>query len=130
MLQIWRAGRQASREQLGNHPRPVHDGIHLALTGFALVFGLVLLIIWVSHPILLPSLGGNHSTFLPVIAFVVFIYVIFVVGISSSHHTSGDRSNPWVSAFSLFAAAALLCAAMELPVFLLTHTHAPQQYRR
>jgi hypothetical protein len=129
LVQLWRAGRQASQEELGNRPRPAHDGIHLVLTGLAIVIGLVLLIILVSHPIILPNFSGGGSVLVPVIAFLIFVYVIFVVGISSSHHTSGDKSNPWLRGLTLFAAALLLLAAVVLPSFLLPHTRVPQRYQ-
>jgi hypothetical protein len=130
LVQIWRAGRQASRQELGNHPRPAHDGIHLVFTGLAIILGLVLLIIWISHPIILPKFAGSGGVLVPVISFLIFIYVIFVVGIRSSHHTSGDKSSSWLRGLSLFAAAALLLAAMVLPMFLLPHTHVPQRYQQ
>jgi hypothetical protein len=126
ILQIWRSGRQASHQELGNRPRPPHDGIHLVFTGFAIVVGLVLLIILVAHPII--SFRGD-AVIVPVIAFLIFIYVMFVVGIRSSHHTSGDKSNSWCRAVSLFAAAALLIAAMLLPMFLLAQTRVPHQFQ-
>jgi sterol desaturase/sphingolipid hydroxylase (fatty acid hydroxylase superfamily) len=132
LVQIWRAGRQASREELGNHPRPRHDAVHLIFTGLAIILGLVLLTIWVAHPVILPNLARGGNILVPVIAFLTFIYIIiiFVVGISSSRHTSGDQSNPWLSALSLFAAAVLLLAAMVLPMFLLPHTQVPERYQR
>ena len=130
LVQIWRAVRQASRQELGNRPRPDHDGIHLIFTGLAIVLGFVLLIIWVSHPIILPNFAGSGSVLVPVIAFLIFVYVIFVVGIRSSHHTSGDKSNPWLRGLSLLGAAVLLLAAMVLPMFLLPHTQVPQRYQR
>jgi len=130
LVQIWRAGRQASREELGNQPRPPHDAVYLVFTGLAIVLGLVLLIIWVAHPVILPNLARSESILVPVIAFLIFIYIIFVVGISSSHHTSGDQSNPWLRGLSLFAGAVLLLAAMVLPMFLLPHTQVPERYQR
>jgi len=128
LVQVWRAGRQASRQELGNRPRPAHDGIYLAFTGLAIVLGLVLLIILASHPITLPFSGGS-SVLVPIIAFAIFVYVIFVVGIGSSHHTSGDKSSPWLRGFALSAAAVLLLAAMVLPSFLLPHSRVPQRYQ-
>jgi len=129
LVHLWRAGRQASRQELGNRPPPAHDGIHLVFTGLAIVLGLVLLIIWVSHPIHLLNFAGGGSVLVPVIAFLIFVYVIFVVGISSSHHASGDKSNSWLRGLALFAAAVLLLAAMVLPSFLLPHTPVPQRYQ-
>jgi hypothetical protein len=129
IVQLWRDGRQASREELGNRPRPAHDGIYLVLTGLALVLGLVLLIIWVSHPVILPNFGGMGSVIVPVIAFLIFVYVILGVGIRSSHHTSGDQSNPWHCGLSLFVAVALLLTATVLPWFLLPYTGVTHQYQ-
>lgn len=126
-LQLWRAGLQASREELGNRQPPPRDGVHLVLTGLAIVLGLVLLIIWISHPILLPF-GGNDTVIVPAIAFVIFVYAIFVVGISSSQSTSGERSNPWLRSLSLFAAGSLLLAVMWLPMLLLPYTRVPPRY--
>lgn len=127
-VRLWIRGRQTSQEELGNRPKPPHDGIHLILTGLGLVTSLVLLMFWLSHPAILPSFVGS-STFLPLVAFVIFVYVVFVVGVSSSHHTSGDKSNPWLSSLPLLAAAFLLLAAMVLPWFLLPHTQVPQRYQ-
>jgi len=127
LIRIWEAGRQASQEELGNRHRPAHDGIHLIFTGLAIVFGLVLLIILVSRPIRLPYLTGSSSILVPAIAFLTFVYLILVVGIRSSHHTSGDKSSPWLSGLYLFATAALLLAAMMLPMFLLPYTRVPPQ---
>jgi len=129
LVHLWRTGRQASQQELGNRPRPAHDGIHLVLAGLAIVLGLVLLIIWVSHPIVLPNFAGGGNVIVPVIAFLIFIYVILVVGIRSSHHTSGDKSNPWLSGLSLFVAAAVLLSTMVVPMFLLPHTQVPQRYQ-
>jgi glucan phosphoethanolaminetransferase (alkaline phosphatase superfamily) len=129
LVRFWIRGRQASQEELGNRPKPPHDGVHLIFTGLGLVTGLVLLMIWLSHPTILPSFAGRSSTFLPLVAFVIFVYVVFVVGVSSSHHTSGDKSNAWLSSLSLLAATFLLLAAMVLPWFLLPHTQVPQQYQ-
>jgi hypothetical protein len=50
-----------------------------------------------------------------------------VIGIRSSHHTSGDKSSAWLSGLRLFAAGALLLAAMMLPMFLLPHTRIPHR---
>lgn len=130
LVQLWRNGRQASQQELGYRPRPAHDGVHLVFTAFAAVLGLVLLIIWFAHPVVLPKFARSGSVLVPAISFLVFIYVILVVGISSSHHTSGDNSNPWLRGLSLFAAAALLLTAMVLPWFLLPHTQVPQRYQR
>lgn len=129
LVQLWRTGRQASQQELGNRPRPAHDGIHLVLTGLAIVLGLVLLIIWVSHPVVLPNFGGSGNVIVPVVAFLIFIYVIFVVGIRSSHHVSGDKSSPWLTGLSLFVPAALLLLTMVLPDFLLPHTQVPRRYQ-
>jgi hypothetical protein len=119
---MWRLGRQASRQELGNRPRPAHDGLNLVLTGLAVVLGLVLLIAWVAHPIILPNFGGRGDFLVPVIGFSVFLYIVFVVGIRSSHHTSGDTSSPWLRSLSMFVGAVLLLAAVELPLFL-PHYH-------
>jgi hypothetical protein len=128
LVQLWRTGRQASRQELGNRPRPAHDGFHLIATGLALVLGLALLIIWVSHPIFLQNLAGKGDIIVPVIAFLIFAYVTLVVGIRSSHETSGDKSNPWLSGLLLCGAVGLLLAAMVLPIFLLPRTQVPRQY--
>jgi hypothetical protein len=130
ILQVWRAGRQASQEELGNRPRPSHDGIHLVLTGFGIVLGLVLLIIFVSRPVIFPNFGGSSSVIVPLIAFSIFVCIIFVIGIRSGPHASGVTSNPWISSFSLVAAAALPLAAMVLPWFFLPHTRIPQPYQK
>jgi hypothetical protein len=127
LIRIWEAGRQASREELGNRPRPAHDGIHLIFTGLAIVSGLVLLIILVSRPIRFPYLAGSGDILVPAIAFLTFVYLIFVIGIRSSHHTSGNKSSPWLCGLYLFATAALLLAAMMLLMFLLPHTRVPQR---
>jgi uncharacterized membrane protein YqjE len=129
ILQVWRAGQQASREELGNRPRPRNDGIHLVFTALAIVLGLVLLIIWVAHPGVLQKFGGAESTVAPVAAFLIFLYVILVVGIRSSQQTSGQKSNPWIGGFTFFAAATLLLAAMVLPIFLLSETRISQKYQ-
>lgn len=118
LVQIWRLGRQASRQELGNRPRPARDGLNLLLTAFAVVLGLVFLITWVAHPIILPNFTGRGDFLVPAIAFSVFIYVVFVLGIRSSHHTSGDASSPWLRSLSMFAAAVLVLAATELPLLL------------
>src|SRR5438552_442488 len=86
LVQIWRSGRKASRQELGNRPRPARDRIHLVLTGLAVVCGLVLLIIFIAHPI--ANFPGSGGFIAPVVAFLIFIYVVLIVGISSSHHTS------------------------------------------
>ena len=130
IVQLWRLGRQASREELGNRPRPAHDGIHLVLTGFAVVLGLALLIIIVSSPRILPKFGGSDEFIVPFFAFVIFVYVMIVVGIRSSHQTKGDKSNPWIRGLSLLVAAAVLIAAIELPMWLLPLTQVPQHYQR
>lgn len=130
LVQIWRLGRQASRQELGNRPRPAHDGLNLVLTGLGIVLGLVLLIVLVAHPIILPNFAGRGDVLVPFIAFAVFLYVVFVVGIRSSHHTSGDKSNPWLRGFSLFASAVLLVAALALPMFLLHSAQLPRHYER
>jgi hypothetical protein len=127
LIRIWEAGRQASREELGNRPRPPHDGVHLILTGLAIVLGLVLLIILVSRPIRLPSVAGGGSILVPLVAFFTFVYLIFVIGIGSGHHAIGDKSSPWLSGLRLLATAALLVAAMMLPMFLLPHTRIPHR---
>ena len=106
LIQIWRAGRDASRGELGGRPRHRRDILHLFLTGLAVVLGLVLLIIWISHPIDLPHFGSQGNV-LPVVVFLTFIYVTLVIGINSSHRTSGDKSNPWLAALLLFTAALL-----------------------
>lgn len=129
LIRIWEAGRQASREELGNRPRPAHDGTHLVFTGLATVFGLVLLIILMSRPISLPNMGRRGNVLVPLIALLAFLYLIFVVGIRSSHETSGDNSSPWLRGLSLFAAAALLLAAMALPMLLLPHTRVPRRHQ-
>jgi hypothetical protein len=126
-VQLWRIGRQASHEELGNRPRPSLDGIHLILTSFAVVLGVVLLVIIVSSPRTLPKFGGSDEFIVPFVAFLIFVYVMLVVGIRSSHQTSGDRTNPWLRGLSLLAAGAVLLAAMELPILLLPHTQVPQQ---
>jgi hypothetical protein len=128
IVQLWRAGLQVSRQELGSRPRPARDAIHLVFTGLAIVIGLVLLIILLSHPFL-PNFSGAGSVLVPGIAFLIFVYLIFVVGISSSHHTSGEKSSPWLRSLALFAAAVLLLAAMVLPSFLLPHTRVPQRYQ-
>jgi peptidoglycan/LPS O-acetylase OafA/YrhL len=79
VVQIWRSGRQSSRQELGNSPRPAHDAIRLILTGLAVVCGLVLLIIFMAHPI--ANFAGNDGFIVPVVAFLIFIYVVLVVGI-------------------------------------------------
>jgi len=94
-----------------------------------MVIGLVLPMIWLSRPAILPSVAGSGSVFLPLVAFVIFVYVVFVVGISSSRHTSGDKSNPWLSSLSLLAATGVLLAAMVLPWFLLPRTQVPLRYQ-
>ena len=127
LIRIWEAGRQASREELGNRPRPAHDGIHLIFTGLAIVFGLVLLIILVSRPIRFPYLAESSNILVPAIAFLTFLYLVFVVGIRSSYHTSGDKSSTWLSGLYLFATAAMLLAAMTLPMFLLPYMRVPQR---
>ena len=129
LLRIWEAVRQASGEELGNRPRPTHDGIHLILTGLAIVFGLVLLIILASRPIRFPYLAGSGNILVPVIAFLTFVYLVFVIGIRSSHHTSGDKSSPWLCGLHLFATATLLLAVMTLPMFLLPYTRIPQRHQ-
>lgn len=123
LVQIWRLGREASRQELGNRPRPAHDGLNLVLTAFAVVLGLVLLIAWVAHPIILPNFAGRGDFLVPAIVFSVFVYVVFVLGIRSSHHTSGDASSPWLRSLSMFAGAVLVLATAELPLFL---HHYPQ----
>ena len=127
LVQIWRSGRQASRQELGNRPRPAHDGIRLILTGLAVVCGPVLLIIFVAHPV--ARCSGSGDLIVPVGASLIFIYVVLVVGINSSHHTSGDKSNPWLAGLSMFAGATLLLAAMALPRFVLPHTRIPIRYQ-
>jgi hypothetical protein len=127
LVQIWRYGRQASRQELGNRPRPAHDAIRLISTGLAVVCGLVLLIIFIAHPI--ANSAGSDGFIVPVVAFLIFIYVVLVVGIRSSHHTSRDKSNPWLAGLSMFAGATLLLAAMALPMFLLPHTQIPPRYQ-
>jgi hypothetical protein len=129
LVQLWKTGRRVSQQELGNHPRPAHDGIHLILTALALVVGLVLLIIWVSHPVMLEHFESSGSVIAPVVAFLIFVYVTFVIGIRSSHHASGENSNPWRSGLSLFAAAVLLLAAMALPMFLLPYSQVPHPYQ-
>ena len=130
LVQIWRLGRQASRQELGNRPRPAHDGLNLVLTGLAVVLGLVLLIAWVAHPIILPNFAGPGDFLVPAIAFSVFVYVVFVLGIRSSHHTSGDTSSPWLRSLSMFAGAVLILAAAELPLFLHHYPQASRHYGR
>src|SRR5580765_5823455 len=117
LIHIWRAGRDASRGELGGRPRPRRDILHLFLTALAVVLGLVLLIIWISHPIDLPHFG-SQSNGLPLIVFVTFIYVTLVIGINSSNRTSAEKSNPW------FAALLLFTAAMLIP-----NTYIPKQYQ-
>lgn len=130
LVQIWRIGSQASRQELGNRPRPAHDGLNLVLTGLAVVLGLVLLIAWVAHPIILPNFAGRGDVLVPAIAFSVFLCVVFVVGIRSSHHTSGDKSNPWLRGLSMFASAMLVVAALGLPMFLFRSPRLPQHYEK
>lgn len=127
LIQIWRAGRDASRGELGGRPRHRRDILHLFLTGLAVVLGLVLLIIWISHPIDLPHFGSQGNV-LPVVVFLTFIYVTLVIGINSSHRTSGDKSNPWFAALLLFTAALLLVAIVMLPR-LIPSTYVPKQYQ-
>ncbi|HZZ15694.1 MAG TPA: hypothetical protein VFE08_07020, partial [Candidatus Sulfotelmatobacter sp.] len=128
LVQMWRLGRQASRQELGNRPRPAHDGLNLVLTGLAVVLGLVLLIAWVAHPIILPNFGGRGDFLVPAIGFSVFIYVVFVLGIRSSHHTSGDSSSPWLRSLSMFVGAVLVVAAAELPLFLPHYSQLSRHY--
>lgn len=127
VIQIWRAGRDASRAELGGRPRSRRDFLHLLLTGLAVVIGLVLLIVWISHPIELPHFGSQASV-LPLIAFLAFTYVTIVIGITSSHRTSGETSNPWLAALRLFAAALLLMATIMLPM-LIPNAYVAKQYR-
>lgn len=127
LIQIWRAGRDASRAELGGRPRPRRDILHLALAGLAVVVGLVLLIIWISHPIELPHFGSQANV-LPFAAFLTFIYVTLVIGITSSHRTSGEKSNSWFAALRLFVAALLLVATIMVPM-LIPNTYLAKQYR-
>src|SRR5207248_9816692 len=127
LVQIWSSGRKASRQELGNRPRPARDRIHLVLTGLAVVCGLVLLIIFIVHPI--ANFPGSGGFIVPVVAFLIFIYVVLVVGISSSHHTSRDKSNSWITGLSMFTSVTLLLWAMALPMFLLPHTQIPRRYQ-
>jgi hypothetical protein len=128
LVQMWRLGRQASRQELGNRPRPAHDGLNLVLTGLAVVLGLVLLIAWVAHPIILPNFGGRGDFLVPAIGFSVFLYGVFVLGIRSSHHTSGDGSRPWLRSLSMFVGAVLVLAAAELPLFLPHYSQLSRHY--
>ena len=123
LIQIWRA----SQEELGGRPRPRRDIFHLFLTGLVVVLGLVLLIIWISHPIGLPHIGSQRSV-LPVITFLMFIYVTLVIGITSSHRTSGVKSNPWFAALLLFTAGSLLVATVTLPMLIPT-AYVPTRYQ-
>ncbi len=127
LIQIWRAGRDASREELGGRPRPRRDMLHLFLTGLAVVVGLVLLIIWISYPTDLPHFESQGRVLL-LIVFLVFIYVTLVIGISSSHRTSGDTSNPWFAALLLFTAALLLVSTIMLPT-LIPNSYVPKQHQ-
>jgi hypothetical protein len=130
LVQIWRVGRQASRQELGNRIRPAHDGLNLVLTGLAVVLGLVLLIAWVAHPIILPNFAGRGDFLVPAIAFSVFVYIVFVLGIRSSHHTSGNTSSPWLRSLSMFAGAVLVLAAAELPLLLIHDHQLSRRYGR
>ena len=127
LIHIWRAGRDASRGELGGRPRPRRDILHLFLTALAVVLGLVLLIIWISHPIDLPHFG-SQSNGLPLIVFVTFIYVTLVIGINSSNRTRAEKSNPWFAALLLFTAALLIMAIIMLPM-LIPNTYIPKQYQ-
>jgi hypothetical protein len=127
LTQIWQAGREASREELGGHPRPPRDILHLLLTGFAIVLGLVLLILWISHPIGLPHIERQGNV-LPLMAFLIFVYVILVIGITSGHRTSGEKLNPWSAALVLLMAALLLFATIMTPM-LIPNTYVPKQYQ-
>lgn len=130
LLEIWRSARLVSRQELGNRPRPSRDFLHLAVAAITLVVGLVLLIVWMSRPMGAPEFLGNDTFLVTLVAFAIFVYFIFAIGMRSSHHTSGDKSNPWLSALSLLAGAVLLITVMMAPVVLLPYTTVPDQYHR
>jgi cytochrome bd-type quinol oxidase subunit 2 len=111
------AGWIGRNRTLGDRPRPRRDIVHLFLTGLAVVLGLVLLILWISHPIDLPHFGSQGNS-LPLTVFLTFIYVTLVIGINSSRRTSGAKSNPWFAAVLLFTAALLLVAIIMLPMLI------------